>query len=146
MVSGDGKFVFVVGENGGDGGGNRRKARKRRAVIAVWDGRKRGTIYPGYCGERDPTRLLTGHGRPIQSLYTPENPGERSRKNVFGITLASGASSMLYIASNTYAHPEFLPLTLPRTPLTPRRHTGMNTDSHRFDQCTWLGHLVVLPA
>lgn len=83
MVSADGKFVFVVGESGGDGGGKHRKARKRRAVVAVWNGRKRGTIYPGYCGERDPTRLLIGHGRPIQSLYTPENPGERSRINSF---------------------------------------------------------------
>lgn len=78
MVSAEGKFVFVVGENGGDRGGTRRKATKRRAVIAVWNGRKRGTIYPGYGGERDPIRLLIGHGRPIRSLYTPENPGERS--------------------------------------------------------------------
>ncbi|CAM9306246.1 unnamed protein product, partial [Ectocarpus sp. 6 AP-2014] len=70
MVSARGKFVFVAGEQGG--GGGRRK--KQRAVVAVWDGRKRGKIYPGFGGERDPTRLLTGHGRPIRSLYTPHNP------------------------------------------------------------------------
>eukprot|EP00752_Nemacystus_decipiens_P001850 g1783.t1 len=74
MVSAGGKFVFVVGVNGGVNGGSRRKASKSRAVVAVWNGRKRGTIYPGYGGERDPMRLLIGHGRPIQSLYTPENP------------------------------------------------------------------------
>lgn len=78
MVSAKGKFVFVVGESGGgNGGGNRRKASKSRAVVAVWDGRKRGKVYPGYGGELDPNRLLIGHGRAIQSLYTPENPGER---------------------------------------------------------------------
>lgn len=80
MVSAKGKFVFVVGETNDGGVGcarrGRRKARKKRAVIAVWDGRKRGKIYPGYGGERDPTRLLSGHGGAIKSLYTPDNPGE----------------------------------------------------------------------
>jgi len=76
-VSAKGKFVFVVGETSGGGVGcGRRKAKKKRAVIAVWDGRKRGKIYPGYGGERDPVRLLSGHGGAIQSLYTPNNPGE----------------------------------------------------------------------
>eukprot|EP00903_Cladosiphon_okamuranus_P008062 g7776.t1 len=75
MVSAKGKFVFVVGESGGgDGGGNRGKASTRRVAVAVWDGRKRGKIHPGYGGELAPTRLLVGHGRAIQSLYTPENP------------------------------------------------------------------------
>ncbi|CAN0502844.1 unnamed protein product, partial [Ectocarpus sp. 8 AP-2014] len=70
MVSARGKFVFIAGEKAGGGG----RRTKQRAVVAVWDGRKRGKIYPGFGGERDPTRLLTGHGRPIQSLYTPHNP------------------------------------------------------------------------
>lgn len=80
MVSAKGQYVFVVGETSGGGVGcgrrGRRKARKNRAVIAVWDGRKRGKIYPGYGGERDPARLLAGHGGAIQSLFTPDDPGE----------------------------------------------------------------------
>ncbi|CAN0054767.1 unnamed protein product, partial [Ectocarpus fasciculatus] len=71
VVSARGSFVFVAGEKEGSGGRGRTK---QRAVVAVWDGRKRGKIYPGFGGERDPTRLLTGHGRPIRSLYTPHNP------------------------------------------------------------------------
>ncbi|CAN0180747.1 unnamed protein product [Scytosiphon promiscuus] len=83
MVSSRGTFVFVAGESGGScgggphgtGGKSRKRVPKTRAVIAVWNGRKRGKIYPGFCGERDPTRLLTGHGGAIRSLYTPQNPG-----------------------------------------------------------------------
>lgn len=119
-VSAEGKFVFVVGENGGNGGGNhRRKAVKRRAVIAVWNGRKRGTTYAGYGAERDPIRLIVGHGRPIQSLYTPKDPGERSRM-IWLIALFHPRC----ISDDTQLivhRPPFLP---PRTPLTPRHHTS----------------------
>lgn len=78
--------MFVAGESSGVWGGgpggrgtkSRKRATKTRPVVAVWDGRKRGKIYPGYCGERDPARLLTGHGGAIRSLYTPENPSEEA--------------------------------------------------------------------
>lgn len=89
MVSAKGKFVFVVGETSGGsfGSGSRRgrKTKKKRAVIAVWNGRKRGKIYPGYGGEKDPTRLLSGHGGAIQSIYTPDNPGDVHTADTFSV-------------------------------------------------------------
>lgn len=87
MVSAKGTFVFIAGETGGGGGGGgvkrmnktkhrARKIRKKRAVVAVWNGRKRGTMHSAYGGEMEPTRLLKGHGGKIRSLYAPDNPGD----------------------------------------------------------------------
>lgn len=88
MVSAKGTFVFITGKTGCVAGGGVKtskatdetlKPTKKRAVVAVWNGRKRSMMHPGGGGggeEIQPTRLLTGHGGEIRSLHSPDNPGD----------------------------------------------------------------------
>lgn len=54
-VSARGRYIFVAGQT-----------EANRGVIAVWHGRP----------DQKPLRFLEGHGKPIQSLYAPDNPGK----------------------------------------------------------------------